>query len=243
MARTGVDTVGRAGLDDLAGVHHGNPVGQPGHHAEVVADHQKCSSMLLGDAPQQLQDLGLDAHVEGRRGLVGDDHLGFAGERHGDHYPLPHPARELVRIGVQLTLGARDADRCQQLGRSPPRLAVAHLQVQPQHLLHLEPDRSNRVQRRHRVLEHHRDVAAPDLLQVFLRHIQEVAALEADAAADFGGACRQEPRQREDGGALSAARLPDQRKRLALRQGEADSPHGMQQSLRRVETDPEILDG
>ena len=43
-------------------------------------------------------------------------------ERHRDHRPLSHPARELVRIVVDSRLlGLRDADPVEKLDRAPPR--------------------------------------------------------------------------------------------------------------------------
>ena len=48
----------------------------------------------------QLQDLGLDGHVERGRRLVGDQQVGVARERHRDHHALAHAARELVRVVV-----------------------------------------------------------------------------------------------------------------------------------------------
>jgi hypothetical protein len=45
----------------------------------------------------QLQHLRLHGDVERRRRLVGDQHLGAAGQRHGDHHPLAHAAGQLVR--------------------------------------------------------------------------------------------------------------------------------------------------
>src|SRR5256886_7863379 len=39
---------------------------------------------------EQLEDLGLDRDVEGRRGLVGDEQLRVAHERHGDHRSEEH---------------------------------------------------------------------------------------------------------------------------------------------------------
>ena len=52
----------------------------------------------LAQLVEELEDLGLDRHVEGGRRLVGDEQLGLAGERHGDHDPLAHAARELVGV-------------------------------------------------------------------------------------------------------------------------------------------------
>ena len=64
---------------------------------------------------QQVEDLRLDRHVERRRRLVGDQQLRLAGERHRDHRPLAHAARELVRVVLQPQLGARDPDLLEQL--------------------------------------------------------------------------------------------------------------------------------
>ncbi|UGA37136.1 hypothetical protein JOS77_23880 [Chromobacterium haemolyticum] len=36
----------------------------------------------------QLQDLLLDGHVQRGGGFVGNQQLGFAGDRHRDHHPL-----------------------------------------------------------------------------------------------------------------------------------------------------------
>src|SRR3712207_9198031 len=41
-----------------------------------------------------------DGDVEGGGRLVGDEQVGLAGDRHGDHRPLPHAAGELVRVHV-----------------------------------------------------------------------------------------------------------------------------------------------
>ena len=47
---------------------------------------------------QQLQDLVLDGDVERGGRLVGEQQLGRAGERDGDHHALAHAAGKLVRI-------------------------------------------------------------------------------------------------------------------------------------------------
>ena len=106
----------------------------PGDDAEVVRDQDQRHVALGDERLQQLEDLRLDRHVERRRRLVGDQQLRLAGERHRDHRPLPHPARELVRVVLQPLLRARDADLVEQLdgalgrpargpSRSAPRAA------------------------------------------------------------------------------------------------------------------------
>ena len=76
------------------------------------------------DSLDQLEDLGLDRHVEGGRRLVGDEQLGIAGERHRDHHALAHAARQLVRVLLDPPLGGRDADqRSASIARSQASLA------------------------------------------------------------------------------------------------------------------------
>ena len=58
----------------------------------------------------QLQDLRLDRDVERGRRLVRDQERRVAGERHRDHHPLAHPARELMRVVVGAAFRVRDAD-------------------------------------------------------------------------------------------------------------------------------------
>ena len=62
------------------------------------------------------------------------------------------------------------------------RLALAHLQMDDQRLHDLLSDRQDRIERGHRLLEDHRDVAAAHLAHLLVGEIEQVAALEQDAA-------------------------------------------------------------
>ena len=84
-------------LDDLAGVHHRDPIAHLGDDAEVVGDQDDRGAGLVAQVAHEVEDLGLDRHVERGRGLVGDQQLRLAGKRHRDHDPLCHPAGHLVR--------------------------------------------------------------------------------------------------------------------------------------------------
>ena len=88
--------VGASTLDHPAGVHHVDPVGPPGDHAHVVGDRQHRHPEALLEPVQQAEDLGLDGDVERGGGLVGQQHLRLAGERHARPVPhgLPAPHRE-----------------------------------------------------------------------------------------------------------------------------------------------------
>ena len=73
-------------------------VGDARDDAEIVRDQHQRHAELALQLGQQVQDLRLDGHVERGGRLVGDDQLGPAHQRHGDHHALAQAAGELVRI-------------------------------------------------------------------------------------------------------------------------------------------------
>ena len=89
---------GAGRLDDLARVHHRDPVRPAGDHPEVVGHQDDRHPQPQPQVVDQLEDLLLDGDVQGGRRLVGDQQLRLAGQRHRDHHPLPHTAGELVRV-------------------------------------------------------------------------------------------------------------------------------------------------
>ena len=80
------------------------------------------------DALEHLEHLRLDRDVERGRRLVGDEHVGLVGDRHGDHRPLAHAAGELVRVLLGALRRVRDADEVEQLDH-PARRARSLLDV------------------------------------------------------------------------------------------------------------------
>ena len=110
-------SVAAARLDDAARVEHGDPVGDRREDAEVVRDEDDREARLAPEPVEQADDPGLDGDVERGRRLVGDEQPRPAGERDGDRDPLAHPARELVREGVQRALRIGDPHLAQQLER------------------------------------------------------------------------------------------------------------------------------
>ena len=83
-------------LHDPAAVHHGNAVGGFGDQAEVVGDQDHGGAGAPARRGEHLHHLRLDGDVERSGRLVGDQQRRVVGDRHGDHRPLPHPARQLV---------------------------------------------------------------------------------------------------------------------------------------------------
>jgi hypothetical protein len=85
-------------LDDPPRVHDDNTIGDLSDDAQIVCDEEHCHLRALLQIPQQCEDLGLNRHIKGRRGLVRDEEQRLAGQCDGNHHALAHPARELVRI-------------------------------------------------------------------------------------------------------------------------------------------------
>ena len=182
-------------------------------------------------ADHQVEDLRLDGDVERGGRLVGDQQRRLAGQRHGDHRPLPHAARKLVRVGGGALLRRVDADRLQQAHRLALALAPADaVAMQHQRLGDLPADRHHRVQRGHRLLEHHGDA------------LRRAAAARRSAdwpissrpakrmpALDPAGRGHQ-PHQRQRGDALAAAAFADHAERAAGRQRVGNAGHHAAQS-------------
>ena len=78
----------RRPLDNLAAVHHRHLVGGIADHAHIVGNQQHRQLARVGQFANQLQHLLLDGDVQRGGGLVGDQDIGFAGQRHGDHDAL-----------------------------------------------------------------------------------------------------------------------------------------------------------
>ena len=114
------------------------------------------------DALEHLEHLGLDGDVEGGGGLVGDQHVGLVGDRHGDHGPLAHAARVLVRVLVGPRRRVGDADEVEQLDH--PLLQLVAWRTSWWTVIASaiwSPTCEHRVQRGERVLEDHGDAARP----------------------------------------------------------------------------------
>ena len=139
---------GLGGLDHPARVHHVDPVRVPGDHAHVVRDQQHRHAEAVLEVVQQGEDLRLDGDIQRGGRLVGDQQLGLAGQRHGDHHALAQPAGQLMRVV------ARAAPRA-AAARPAPSTSTARSSassfdsrpVQPDRLGDLVADRLGRVQR------------------------------------------------------------------------------------------------
>ena len=180
----------RRRLDDLARVHDRDPVGELEQERDVVRDEEDCEAEVLLERLDLLQDLALDDHVERGRRLVHDDQLRLQRERHRDDHALAHAAGELVRVGADAL--AVDADELEDLAGLCERPALRDLLVRAHHVHELVAYAHHRVERVHRALEDHRDVAPAEPAQL--------ALLLADDVLSAGRGCFRRRCDRASGG-------------------------------------------
>ena len=235
MARRREDRLGDLRLDDAAGIHHRHALAHVGDQAEIVADHQDGGALGGAELGHQVDDLGLHRDVERRRRLVGDQQVGSAGERNGDHHALAHAARELVRVVLDASLGRGHAHLAQRLLGAVHRLAPARAFVQHEHLGDLLADRRQRIERRHRLLEDHGDALAAQAPQLGCRRVLDLLAVEHDLAAGERQRPAQQAHDGQRGNALAAPEFAHQPERLAAADLERDVLDGVVGSRRRPE--------
>ena len=207
------DLVGGAVFDDVAAVHHGDVVGDLVDHAQVVGDEDDGDAVALLQLPEQLEDGMLDGDVEGGGGLVGNQDVGVAGQRHGDHDALFLAAADFVGIAAEDAFGPWQLHLVEEVEGAPACCVEVMLAMGTHHLDHLGAAPLHRVEAGHGLLEDHRDVAAADVAEALFVEVEQVdgmvlAGEEGGAAAD-GGIGGEQPHQRQRADGFAAARLAD----------------------------------
>ena len=126
MPRIVEDLLRGAVLYDLARVHDRDTVRHIGDDAEVVGDEDDGELALRLQLVDQLQDLGLDRHVQSRRGFVADQDVRVRGQGDRDDDTLAHAAGELEGILVEALARLGDADLIHQLDGTVAGDALGH---------------------------------------------------------------------------------------------------------------------
>ena len=156
MLRGAKNLISGAGFNDQSVLHHGHPIRDISHNAEVMSDEQYTRAVRGLHFLDQPQNLRLRCHVQRRGWFVRNQDFRIERQRHCDHRALPLSTREFVRIGFDRLLRVRQLHVAQQFQRPTPPLFARHLVVKAEDLVDLGPDRHDRVQRRHRLLKDHR---------------------------------------------------------------------------------------
>lgn len=102
--------------------------------------------IFLLQQPYQLQDLRLNGDIQRGHGLIGDKQRRPARQLHGNHEPLTHPARQLMRIAVEDIARLGDPYQIQHMQRFASGAAMILALMQTNGFRYLLADRENRVQ-------------------------------------------------------------------------------------------------
>ena len=195
-------------LNHLTQIHNGNAIGDVLYDGQVVGDKQICGTELVLQFLEQVQNLGLNGHIQSGNRLVADNQLGLQRKCAGNADTLALAARELVRIAVDV-LGVQ-TDDVQQLADTLDTLFLGAHAMNGHGLRDNLADGHTRIQRSIGVLEDELHLAT-HILDLVLAHLGNVFALEEHFACRRLG-------QAHDGaarGGLTATRLADQAKGLA----------------------------
>ncbi len=160
MLRLGEELCGGGGFNDFALFHHRHAIGDLAHDGEIVGDEEDGHAALGLQFFQQRQDLALQGDIEGGGGFVGDQQGGVVGDGHADHHPLALATGKFVRVGFAAGFEVGEADSIKELVGFALGLGAAGFAVPDIGFDNLPADRVQGVQRTHRLLEDHADVAA-----------------------------------------------------------------------------------
>ena len=228
----------RADLDQPAGVHHRDMVGDLGHHGEVVADVDGGHLVSPAQPADGVQDAALGGDIKAGRRLVQHDQPRPASEGHGQGDPL------LLATGKLMRVGAEDRGRILQAGlgehlREPLRVAA----VDGEDLAQLGADLQHRVQRAGRVLRDVGDRPAAQFLQLVFGQREDVPAVDEHLAAADRQAALDEAEQGERDCRLARTRFTHQAEHVPRLYGErhlVDDIHVGPAAVRR-QHDPQVL--
>ena len=120
--------VGRGDLHHVAQIHNADPVGNVADDGQVMGNEQIGQAVLLLQLLQQVDNLGLNGHVQSGHALVTHHELGLHGKGTGDADTLPLTAGELVGIAVvHIVLQAALVHRLEDVGLHPLGAALEEL--------------------------------------------------------------------------------------------------------------------
>ncbi len=243
MLRMLEDRVAIAAFYHAAVLHNDNLVCDIGDHGQVVTDEKHADVPLFSQLGNQPENLCLQRDVERGCGLVRDKQRRLVDERHGNHHALAHAAGKLVRVVVYRGVRIANADFFEARDSALAGLALAYALVQPQGFHDLLADGHVGVEAGHRVLEDHRNIPAPNVLQRALGQLQQVAPPECRGAGLNGARrLRYQTEQAVTGNGFARAGFADNRRYLAGVDTEVDIVHRARDAVARGETDRKPLD-
>ena len=237
----GEQGVGATLLHDLAGIHHGHALRHFTDHAHVVGDQHQGHTAVLLQTAQQVQNLGLDGHVQRGGRFVRNQQFGVAGDGHRDHDALAHATRELVRVDTQTALGSGNTHLLQKFNGSFAGGCLVHVQVQLQRLGQLETHGEAWVQAGGGVLKNHGHVFAGQATALAFRQGQQIVAVKAQLVCLDAPRVGHQTHQGHHGDAFAGAGLTHNAQHVAGIERQADAVYRVHGCVVRGELDRQVL--
>ena len=224
MQRLAENRLAAAQLHHAAQVHNAHPVGDVTHHRQVMGNEQIGEVVFLLQFDQQVDDLGLDGHIQSRNRLIADDELRFHRQGPGNTDTLALAAGQLM--GKPVGIIFRKAHLAQQLVDLLLFFLIGQVIV---HRHTFGDDLGNGhagVQRRVGVLEDH---LSPffQIQQSLPLDVGHILSIEEDLTGS-GGIKLQ---NRTAAGGFTAAGLAYKSQCFAFGNGEGHIVHGFQRAL------------
>ena len=135
-----------------------------------------------------------------------------------------------MRIFIAAALGRGNAHIAQSLDGALAPLRTADRKMNTVSLADLIAHGENRIERTHRLLKNHRDIAPAHCAHSPRRKRCEIGAVEEDFTLDPRRLRRQQAKQRQAGHGLAAAAFADKADALAGRDGETHTPCNRQRA-------------
>src|ERR671916_1542514 len=131
----------------LAGVGHRDAVAEIAGQPDIVGNEEHRDPGILLEVLEQVHDLRLHADVEGRGGLVEDQHVGVERECGGDPNALALSAAELVRVAAG-EIG-RESDSLKQISYAGAGGSLVESPVEQEGLRYLLADAEDGIEHAH----------------------------------------------------------------------------------------------
>src|SRR6266478_5992133 len=102
VQRRGIKLAGGRGLDDATEIHDRNALADMLDDRQIMGNKEISETEFLLQVLQQIDDLGLDRHIQCRYRFIADDQFRLDGERARDTDALALTAGKLVRIASHM---------------------------------------------------------------------------------------------------------------------------------------------
>ncbi|MNC25182.1 hypothetical protein D3C75_732590 [compost metagenome] len=193
MERTEKNIPHRRFFHNASGVHHGNRIRHFGNNAQIMGDQHDSRSHFPVQLVQEVENLGLDGHIQRGCRLIGNQHPRLAQYCHGNHNPLAHAAGQLKGILLQARLGRRNAHYPENLQHLRLRFLAGSLLMDSDYLTELVPDSKKRIQADHRLLKDHGYLIATVSAHFLFRFQHQVLTVQQNAPFHLCGGRSKQP--------------------------------------------------